>query len=487
MDEFMWRIGTSVSLVACLAGGLALAAGCGAAVGGNGDDAADALALELEPTTILDERRDAIDFSTEVPVHTHAGEPIPLGRGDCPAVFKYSYLLDPEQPLFGSEVAPNPLTWQVRATGTVAAAEYRVRTATTTVLDWTPATAGDDATYSATLVRSGPHGIPALQTAAQYFIDFRVRDAEDHEAIATGCWDHHPLAAPVALGTLHAAVGESSLQSFTFAADSPVSQVINARLPVHAFEVRIAHQTAEPVTMELEIAIPPASYEKTVVNDLVPQISNVDIFCGVTCAVQNLNCIPETVDDVRCGSTTPGDPADATTTGAVTTGNWTVRVRDAGTNLPATECTIVGRKATCTLPGRSVTEAPKELIAELDVNGITELRPAASGTVEERVLAGRIYTGLEATSTKFRCDQFATTTSLGETAHICKRLTSFSQLVALDRAKLAIAAPAITLLTAIPANAELPGTELARPPYVPELTGSGLSWDSGDDDLPGIH
>jgi hypothetical protein len=493
MEELMSRIGTLV----CLISGVSLAA-CGAQQGGGGGGADDdvgvacaqstdcpadqvcsaeltcvdkppagELAIELVPTAIVDERGDSIDFATGVPVHTHAGPSIALGGGGCPAVYKYSYLLDPEQPLFGSEVTRNPLAWQVHATGTVASADFRVRTATTTELDWSPAAPSAGDTFAATLYRSGSRAVPVLGSAGQYFIDFRVRDAEQHEAITTACWEHHPLAAPVLVGAPQAATALGSLQTFTLAADSPVSRVINAGVPVRVLDARISHQTAEPVTVQFEIAIPTAGFTKTVVNDLVPQTSTVSIYCG----------------------TTPGDPVDPVTTGPVTTGNWTVQVLDTRTGVPAQECAIAGRKVTCTLPGRPLGQPAKELTAELLVNGILELRPANSGTIGEFSFDGRNYTGLEAAPTRFRCDHLVGTTLDGETTHTCTQLTTFSKLAALDHARLEIAGPAMTLQTAIPRSVELPGTALEPAPYVPggSLAGHAMLWDSGDDDLPGTH
>ncbi len=446
------------------------------------------LGVELVPTQVIDERADRISFISGAPSHEHRGDAIAIGAGGCPAVYKYSYLLDPELPLFGNELSRNPLAWQVQTTGDVASAEYRVRTETTTELDWTPADAGADASFTATLYRSGNHGIPALQNAAQYFIDFRVRDAQQHEAIATACWDHHPLAAPIDVGGPGTATGAGTLQSFTLLANSPVSRLINSSAPVHVLDARISHSTAEPVTVQVEMAIPAADFEKTVVNDLLPTSSNVSIFCGVTCAPHSSGCVTEPADDPRCSTTTPLDFTDPTTSGPVTSGNWSVQVVDAATLKAAPECSVQGRKATCILAARAVGQPAKELIVQLLVNGLEDLRPGP-GTVTELAIDGLTYTGLAPTASKFRCDTKTASTSDGETTHTCTRLTTFSKLVALDNAKLTLAGSAMTIATAIPRSVVLPGTELAAPPYIAGgvTTGAGMVWDSGDDDLPGVH
>src|SRR5688500_7834244 len=72
----------------------------------------DGLAIQLIPTTFYDERGDHIAFSTGEPVHTHAGEAVTLGGADCPAVYKYSYLLGPVTPPYGKEATSNPIAWR---------------------------------------------------------------------------------------------------------------------------------------------------------------------------------------------------------------------------------------------------------------------------------------------------------------------------------------------------------------------------------------
>ena len=453
---------------------------------------ADELRASIEDSVILDERGDEIDFDSGGPVHTHAGEPITLGATGCPAVFKYSYLLDPQAPLLGAETAPNPLAWRFAATGaTVAQADYRVRTATATKLDWTPATADAAGGFTVKVFRSGPQGIAELQAVTQqYFIDFRVRDELSREATVTGCWEHNPLAPPVLVTPLVNPSDLDSLAKFTLAANSPVSRLVTQSQGVKTFAARISHATAEPVTVKFEIPIPSGSFSKTVVTDLVPESTTASVECGNACVPSSPFCVPEAADDPRCATVTPIDPTDATVTGALLDGNWTVKVLDLQTNQAASECAISGRTVTCALAARQA--GSKELVVQLFASRHTELAPA-SGTIGELTFQGLTYTGLDvnATEKKFRCDNLLIDAADedGFRRRHCTRFTTFHRLIALDQLRVTFAAPKLSVQTAIPGNGALPGTELAAPPHIPAglVTGVGFLWDSGNDDLPGVQ
>lgn len=485
--------------IAFLAGATALALGCGNVDNGGDDDDGDGdggitnpgdLTLDIIPTTIKDETGDQIDFSTGVPVHTHAGPDIALGGTDCPAVSKYSYLLDPQAPLFGSEVVPNPLAWKFAATGTVTAAEYRVLSAggTITELDWTPATLGGDGNYLVELYRSGPKGIPVLDSVSQpYTIELRVRDDAQHEVIKSACWDHRPLAAPVQLTGLTASGDADALEQFTLLANSPVSKLINAPGDVKVFTGRITHQTAEPITIKLDLSTPSVGFTKTVVTDFLTTSQVASIGCGHTC-VPKTTCEPEPAEDERCSTASePADPSDVTTTGTLTRGEWVISVLDGAAT--ATQCTVAGQTATCGLPGRIQGAPAKELVIVARARQLDELKPA-TGLVGEHTELGLTYTGLaiNPSETQFRCTLMETRDGTeGERFRTCKRFSTFSKMRALDSIRLDISASALTIATAIPAKDGIPGTALAAPPYVPNgtLAGTGFVWDSGNDDLPG--
>jgi hypothetical protein len=486
--------------IAFLVGASALALGCGTVEdndGGDDDGSGDGgvtnpgdLTLDIVPTAIKDETGDQIDFSTGAPIHTHAGADIALGGTDCPAVSKYSYLLDPQAPLFGSEVTANPLAWKFTASGSLTATEYRVLSAggATTELDWTPATLGGDGNYLVELHRSGPKGIPVLDSVSQpYTIEFRVRDDAQHEVIKSACWDHRPLAAPVRFTGLTASSDADALKQFTLAANSPVSKLINAPGDVKVFTGRITHQTAEPVTIKLDISTPAVGFTKTVVTDLLTTSTTKNVDCGWTC-LPKTTCEPEPASDARCSTATdPSDPQDSTTSGTLTRGDWVVTIQD-GAN-PAAECTVSGQTATCGLPARIQGAPSKELVVVARASQLDELKPA-TGLVGEFTELGLTYTGhaINPSDNQFRCTLMDTAqVPSGEVFRTCRRFTTFSRLRALDNVRLDIAASALTIATAIPAKAGFPGTALAAPTYLPNgtLAGTGFVWDSGNDDLPG--
>jgi hypothetical protein len=483
--------------IAFIAGATALALGCGnVEPKPTGDDDSGVtdpgdLSLEIVPTTIKDETGDQIDFSTGAPVHTHAGTDTTLGGTDCPAVSKYSYLLDPQAPLFGREVTPNPLAWKFTATGSLTGADYRVLSAggTATELDWTPATRGGDGNYLVELHRSGPAAIPVLDSVAQpYTIEFRVHDDAGHEVIRSACWDHRPLAAPVSFTGLTASNDPDGLKQFTLLANSPVSKLINAPGDVKVFTGRITHQTAEPVTIKLDISTPTVGFTKTVVTDLLPTSLAGSVSCGFSCKIKT-GCVPEPAEDPRCSeAANPSEPQDATTTGTLTQGLWVVTVQDGAS--PATQCTVSGATATCGLPARIQGAPARELVVVARASQLDELKPAA-GLVGELTEQGLVYTGLaiKPGENQFRCTQMDDSTRPDSDiiTHTCHRFTQFSKLRALDNVRLDISASALTVATAIPAKDGFPGTALAAPAYLPTgiVAGTGFLWDSGNDDLPG--
>jgi hypothetical protein len=446
------------------------------------------LQVAIVDSTIHDERGDKVTFVDDAPVHDHAGALVTLGATGCPAVGKYAYLLDTTAPAFGREVQPNPLAWQFSVTGGApASADFRVRTATATQLDWTPAL-GAAGAYSVQLYRSGAQGIAALgSTTDQFFIDFRVRDAEMRETIVTGCWEHHPLAAPLSYGHLAASADSDALAHFTLAANSPVSHLIDNG-DVKVMSAEIVHGTAESVELELTLPVPTGTFTKAVVNDLIPAGQTTDsIACGNTCQPSSSGCVPEPASDPRCSQATPADPFDPVTTAALQPALWGVRVVDAGTNIPAGGCSTTDLVVHCSLQPRGpLHPTARHLIVQLFTQSHTELAPG-SGTISEFTFQGLTYTGVDinVTPKKFRCDTLVTAppTQEGELFRTCTKYTTFETLIALDSLKINFDGVPLGVKTGF-AN----GT-LAAPPTVPGGTvgGTAFVWDSGNDDLPGTQ
>ncbi len=437
------------------------------------------LAIQIVPTTIRDERGDTITFTQGEPKHVHAGATVTLGSGTvCPDVFKYGYLLGTAAPVFGSQTTANPLTFRFRA-NLSAFGDFRVRTASAVILDWTSATTtGSD--FVADLRRDGAQRIAELGTTdGDYFIDLRVRDLT-REITATACWKHHPLAAPLEMLGLVASTTVGSLSTFTLPADSPLSQLFSGGqpIPIQVFEGRVRQGTAEAVTVKLTIPLPQATFTKLAVDDLATSVVATSIPCGTACGLV-FNCVPQPATDPRCTTGAVADPADLTVTGSLVRGTWTATVLEGG--QPAGECTVAGLDVTCNLSGRAAGSPARELTVEVFGTDLDDLRPA-DGPVGEKVFQGVGYTGLAPVTIAQRCTSMARGTQApdGQRPLTCTQLTTFSEIVALDSLRVSFAPVTFAASTSVP------GGLLSIPPYAPNgIPGAAFVWNAGDDDLPG--
>jgi hypothetical protein len=464
---------------------LVMLVGCGAETAATidepdagSDGGADELSkIAFVPTAIHDERGDEITFRADgVPAHAHSGPTIELGNDGCPDVFKYAYLMDPAS---GAEDAPNPLRWQLAVSGT-GRVEYRVRRADGSELGWTPLEADVAGNYQMTLYRSELAELGT--TEAMYFIDARIGDA-----VASSCFVNHPMAPPVQVVGPTAAHRGDAIVGWSFAANSPVSGLFGTTAHPSLLEVQLVHATAEPLAIEVALPPPAVTWSKTVVTDWV-LIENrpTSIDCGVTCAGNSPTCFPEPAAEAACKTGAPPEISDPTTTGTLATGSWLASALDAATGLPVAACSIdpSGTRAACQLPARAAGTPPQRIAIVLAHRANTELRPATSGRVGEFSLLGQVFTGLDpavAESTE-RCTQLVASTanSDGEVFHTCVRVNRFVKLVALDRLTLVVAPPAVHLASST-------GGAFVPVAYLPDgvATGTGFTWDSGDDDLPG--
>jgi hypothetical protein len=449
----------------------------------------DGLAIQLLPTTFYDERGDHIAFSTGEPVHTHAGEAVTLGGADCPAVYKYSYLLGPVAPPYGEEVTPNPIAWKFRALGgAVAQAEFRVRSADATEVDWTPATPGDDGIFGVEIHRSGRNGLPNLELATkQYFVDFRVRD--DHkEIIRSACWEHHALAPPVSFSGLVANTDSDALLQLRLAADSRVSDLMLTGSGVKVMQARITHQTAEPVSIRIDIPTPTVTFTEKVVVDWFNQGDIEETFpCETTCMPNSPACVPQPATDPRCASF-PGPPTDPdpTFTGVLGQGRWSIAVFDGQTMQPASDCTVSDTSIDCALTSRMDGSPAKELVIVTRASELTELDPDPTKSMWEFKYLDLNYTGHHITDyapSVFCMSKRYEYEPNGSLPHRCEKYRTYRKLVMIDGLRLDVSAPAMTVTTGI-----APTTRIA-PHYLVdgEVKGASFAWDSGDDDLPGPH
>ena len=356
------------------------------------------------------------------------------------------------------------------------------------MLDWTTATKGGDDNYLVTLHRSGASGIRALNAqAGQYKIELRASDLDGNSGAASACWEHHPLAAPVRFTAFVPSSDVDALRSFTLAKNSPVSSIMNVGTGAKVFSGSITHTTAEPVTIKVELPKPSVSFTKTVVHDLLSYGWPENKLCRVTCTAGLPNCNPFQSSAAVCSQApAPVDPPDPTSTGT-SSGQWSATVFE-GTRV-ASQCSVTGQTVTCGLPGRISGAPPSIFTVVVSASQLEELKPGA-GVVGEHDASGVNYTGfpLNAAENQVRCAEMKPTMPrTGEVHYTCMSTTNWSALHAIDHLRLDISGPSMNVATAIPAKDGLPASALAAPPYVPNGTiiGTGLVWDSGNDDLPG--
>ena len=250
--------------------------------------------------SVHDERGDTIDFSTGEPVHTHAGPVIDLST-TCPAVYKYAYLMDESDPMFGRQVQTNPLAWHVTPTLSPlddSASAYRVRASDDSVLlDWTALAADDQGVYTVELHRNGTHPIAALgTTTGQMTVDVRFRDTAGNEMVASACWEHHPLAAPLEV----ASFAPSDLFQMSLPAHSAISTLMESGVAV--VSAPVIQQVGEPVTIALT-GSPTGNYTRTIVNDYLPgAITRTSIACSTSPSTCDMSPASNLPSDVATGA-----------------------------------------------------------------------------------------------------------------------------------------------------------------------------------------
>ncbi len=441
--------------------------GDGSGDGGGGGPPVESATVKFQTTTVRDERADTIDFSSGEPVHTHGTTSVALGGTGCPDVYKFGYLMDPTPPKFGKQTLPNPLAWKVEIKNTgsldLAMAAYRVRGADASLaLDWTklPSLANSIATL--TLTRTA--GMPS--TDGPMYLDIRTVSRDGEETITTACWTQHTLAAPIEVQ--QARPEPSGLASMSLVANSPISTLF-AGVDVPVFSQRYVHYTTEPVTLAIDLANPTGNFRKRVVDDYVVSSTGAS---GLLCHSDADNFDST---DPECTQTPPLDPGDLVRSDVLASGAWTLTVIDEATGAAAAACTVSNLHATCQLPARGITEAAHAYRAVLSVRDVNDLAPSTAGPYAEITIGGLTFTG-RTLDTQRRCAQFQEITKFGSTIITCKTYVEYTRIHALDQAKLAFDVVPFPITTGGAPLSYVPAATQAVPP---------MTWDSGDDDLPG--
>jgi hypothetical protein len=420
-------------------------------------------AVTLAPSTIKDERGDAIDFSKGEPFHTHAGATVDLAGTGCPVVYKYAYLMDATVP-YGVNVTPNPLAWHIKVSDMKLAAgtqKFRVRTDDGTVLrDWSAVPAPDaNGVSTIELTRKGGAApIAALGTrTGQFFVDVRARDWSNNETVKSICFDHHPLQAPVAVSAFE----HGSLFSINFAADMAAAFLINASGEVDVMSQTITQQTAEPTTVTWSATSSAFSYTKNIFDGYVSETKAEQFYClnGTT--------------DPKCAVTwTPATAAvHQDVTGSLTP---TLSIAVVDVTSGQTIATSTTRSITVTLPARATGQAGRAYRFVVKSAAMTELQPPAIGTaLGDYSLLGSSYTGSAAKDAGAHCSS-TVQTSWGP---MCQQVTYHYRFSALDRVQLSMTLGSRVQQGGIDAAYVSPSV----------LAATAMSWDSGNDALPGAN
>ncbi len=422
-----------------------------------GETPVDPKVLSIVPARWKDERNDAIDFASGEPVHSHQGPDVTIAAGGaCPVVSRYAYLMD-RAPAFGRQVTQNEIAIEV-AVPTIpldpSASAYRLMTAAgAVVVPWTPL--GTVPASGRVRVAAYRDDAPVLGTYdGELHFDVRVRDTMGTEQLVSACWTHHPLAAPLYVEPPQAALGATSLMARSLATASHASDLL---FPVwnrpSIYSVRITQQTAEPITVSITPGAPAGTYSTTLAH----------LYSGARTILGTGNCDdnPETCDQTPVPTLTP-----VTASGALVAGSWGGTIVDEA-NGETLACSI----ASCTLPARTAGAAPHSYRVTISISGLADLWPDPTLlAVTELAIGGAQIPGVWLTShTIRRCAQL----KLVNGTFACARTNEYTELLALDRATLAVSAIPLTIASGTPV------------PYLPNgaVTTPPIAWDGGDGPL----
>ena len=418
----------------------------------------DPKVLSIVPTEWKDERNDAIDFSTGEPVHTHQGAGVTIaGGGGCPEAYRYAYLMD-RAPAFGRQVTQNAIEIEI-AVPTIAldesASMYRLTTAGgLTAIPWTPIGAVPASRRVRVAMHRDDTAMLGTYEGGLHF-DVRVRDTAGTEQLVSACWMHHPMAAPLHVEAAQSALGSTSLTARSLSTVSgAIDVIIPGGTPPDVFSARITQQTAEQVALSFAVPPPTGTFSAT--------IAQVYLATATPVAPGNCDDYPESCDMSPAPALAP-----ITASGAISTGTWSWTVVD---ETATQKMTCPG--GVCTIPGRAVGAAPHTYRVTIGGTGFSNLwpHPTLAGLREITVAAGTVA-GVWLTANKVtRCSHLKTLN--GITA--CIAMVEYTELVALDRATLAMPPATVQILTGNAPVPYLPNGAVTTPP---------VSWNGGDGPL----
>lgn len=415
---------------------------------------------------VKDERGDQIDFSTGEPVHTHVGTEVDLGASGCPVVYKYAYLMDETVP-FGRGTTKNPLAWKFSIADTKldpSTHQFRVRTdAGATLIDWRALPAPDaSGTYTVELTRKGgafPIALLGTRTG-KFFIDVRARDWNQLEAVKSFCWDHHPIAAPVEVQPFQ----RDELFDISLPDDDASAHVINYEREFGIVHQRLVQHTAEAMTIDWSATFGPINYTRTTFYNWVADVQpSGSTMCpaGNTKPECRVNWAPSVTGglDTRSGQILP---------------SLSVVVIDEASKMVVAASSTTS--TSITIPARAVGAPPRAYRVIVNSASFSELQPPTyfgSEQFGDFALMGLSYLGWAPMAAGVSC------ANMQQTAWgpMCSQINYYWRFGALDHARIDF--------TSITASIKSAGVALSH--VGPELSAGVMSWDAGDDDLPGAY
>jgi hypothetical protein len=252
--------------------------------------------------------------------------------------------------------------------------------------------------------------------------------------------------------------------------DSPMSKVVSWDGNVGILKQRIVQQTTEAIAMTWSTTTMQPHYMSTTFGGWVAEYQQNNVMCqpGNT----NAQCV--------MASKPLGAPSENTTSGITQHAKYGVIIRDENTNqiIQASSTPSV----TWTIPARTTSEPPHAYSIEIVGSAFVELAAPwgdFDGITAEHTLMSLGYSGTTASRVSSGCATM-TQTAFGP---MCSQSVTYWQYTAMDQATLLFDSFDATITTGIDAQT-MTGVR-----YVPTstTTSGSLSWNSGDDDLPGVY
>lgn len=442
-----------------------------------------------------DERGDLIDFASGEPVHEHAGPMITIDAS-CPDVFVHGYLTG-EEPAYGRELSDNPIAIWLEVEDRFldrGSLRYRVTTAGGLELRaWTAApvlgeaSAAAAATSVVTLRADGDVGLPWLRTGDdEVRVELEVADLGGRRTRTTACFRYHALPAPLQVGALAALDDPRTIAGWRLRDDAPVQRLVKDDGDGgDVAALAITQHTAEAVTLSLDLEPAMLAYQATHVSDVVTRNERAAVVCE-RCVSGDCAAVPD--PDPACAVQVPASSAVTVADAQLAEPPWQLKLVELvdGAREPlGAGCELIGTALTCEVPAREVGKAPRQFLALLRLLPIAELVPPGAGALGSYAIFGLHYVG-RAPSWRDGCEEFALETVAGVPnlkLRKCLRPVQYTRVAALDQVRLTTAGAA-TLWPSVSQGVD--GVPLA-PLGAPPPSAIALDWDSGDDDLPGVH